>query len=312
MSPESTFEPLRPVGEDIYLYKAPIQVSNPASPSLVILCTWVGGATPRRINKYLAQYREIHPTTSLLLITAGIFKTAIRPFSSIRASLKPAREAICYILNRETREKPRTIGGQRGILLHLFSHGGGNNAVQLAISFKDELDAGSIFFSNLLGIVLDCCPGDDTLQRMIKATEVSMPDTALSHLLRKTLLYPSLSLVNGLQHLRLVRAIEDLRELINDAAIFGTGPKRLYIYSKEDIMVNWENVQSHVKEARSRGYPVDQVVFDHGSHCGLVIEDANRYWTSIQRFWDGEEVSDLGPSAASRTPRKPSISRSRL
>ncbi|KAJ5948104.1 hypothetical protein N7466_001119 [Penicillium verhagenii] len=293
MTLESIFEPLQSIGDHIYLYEFQgNNVPDSSSPSLVILCTWVGGATPRRINKYLSQYREIYPYTSILLITTSFPTILLQPFSWTRASLKPARLAIRRIAQKIGAE-PRHLNGQHGILLHLFSHGGGNIAVQLALSLKEEKDQGSPFFSNLNSIILDCCPGDDGLGRAYAAARTSVPDTSVARLLGNTLLYPTVAVINGLQHVRLMRSIQDLRHLLNDPTTFGPTPKRLYIYSTKDAMVKWEDVESHIQDARAQGYLVGQVRFDNSSHCGLIMEDPDRYWTAIQKFWRGEDVSHL-------------------
>ncbi|KAJ5359342.1 uncharacterized protein N7496_011755 [Penicillium cataractarum] len=303
MASDSLLECFHTIGESIHLHESPARsLPDPASPSLVILCTWVGGATPRRINKYLAQYQEIFPTSSLLLITTNVPDTAFRPLTWIRANLKPARNAINRIVGREIGQNTvESSSRQRGILLHLFSHGGGNIASQLALSMKAEPDRGALFFSNLRTIILDCCPGDDTFERMYAATRVSVPQTPVAQFLGKTVMYPALAVVNGFQQAGLVRAVKDLRDILNAPSTFGSTPRRLYIYSKEDIVIGWEDVQSHLEDAQNRGYSVGQVCFEQGPHCGLVMEDPNRYWDAVKNFWAGEDVWDVSPNGSQGT-----------
>ncbi|CAI7671710.1 unnamed protein product [Penicillium manginii] len=290
----SIFEPLRLIGEDIYLHEPPGNDSSGGpetlAPALVVLCTWAGGATPRRINKYLAQYRQLYPSSALLLITTSIPDTAFRPFRWIRRRLNPARRAIRHVLASATGDEPRGTDDKPGILFHLFSHGGCNIGVQLSLAMREEDDHGVAFLSSIRGIILDCSPGDDTFERSYRAALLS--------------------------HAGFIRAVRDLRLALNDPNTFGTDAKRLYIYSKEDVMVGWEDVQSHFKEARSQGYTADQIVFESGSHCTLMIEDADRYWTAVQRFWEGGDLSVLSfnpaPSGAISTSRNQPHSRSRL
>lgn len=294
MSRETIFEPLQQISERIYLYESK-ERDLKDDPSLVILCTWVGGATPRRINKYVSHYHKTYPGSSILLITTDFATTALRPFSWIRASLKPARRAIARITQQIDNDR---LTGQPGILLHLFSHGGGNTALQLALSMKEEKDQGAWFFSNLKGIILDCCPGDDSLERAYAAARTSVPETPISQLLGDTLLYPTVAVINALQHARLMRAIRDLRQQLNDPTTFGTQPRRLYLYTKEDVMVKWEDVESHMQDAQSRGYSVEKECFERGSHCGLIMEDAHRYWATVRRFWEGQHALDTSSTEA--------------
>lgn len=192
-------------------------------------------------------------------------------------------------------------------------------AVQLALALKENEDQGVSFFSNLRGLILDCCPGDDTFHRAYSAARMSVPETTIAQLLDKALLYPTVTVVNRLQHAGLLRSVRDLRALLNDPGIFGSRPRRLYIYSKEDVMVGWQDVQIHVEDARSRGYDADQVVFERGPHCGLIIEDPDRYWTAVQKFWNHEdlpELAEIGNSTSSTLlnsgPKPTSHRRSRL
>ncbi|KAJ5450416.1 uncharacterized protein N7458_006865 [Penicillium daleae] len=314
MTSDTLLECFDAVGETIHLYEPPVETfPDTASPSLVILCTWVGGATPRRINKYLAQYQEIFPTSSLLLITTGVSDTAFRPLKWIRANLKPARDAIRRIVGRENVENTAKPNSRpRGILLHLFSHGGGNIASQLALSMKAGPDRGAIFFSNLRTIILDCCPGDDTFARMYAATRVSVPQTPVAQFLGNTVMYPALAVVNGFQHAGLARAVKDLRDVLNEPSTFGSMPRRLFIHSKEDIVIGWEDVQLHLEDAQNRGYSVGQVLFERGPHCGLVMEDPNRYWEAVKKFWAGEDVWDVNPDPSRATTKKQANLRSRL
>ncbi|KAJ5089295.1 hypothetical protein N7532_007979 [Penicillium argentinense] len=152
----SVFEPPRPIGEDTYLHEPLAKTNTPGSlaPALAILCTWVGGATPRRINKYLAQYRQIYPSSALLLVTTS-----------------PCHLSDLGIVSAYQRRTLTTTGN---ITSSLFPCGG-HMGVQLALSIKEEPDRGAIFFEHLQGIILDCCPGDDALERAYCAARLSVP-----------------------------------------------------------------------------------------------------------------------------------------
>lgn len=169
--------------------------------------------------------------------------------------------------------------------------------VQLALSMRDgDPDQDSAFSSSLRTVILDCCPGDESFGAMYRATALSMPQTSTGLLLSRALLYPSLSVLNTLQRARILYGVRDLREELNDPTTFGNKASRLYIYTKEDVMVDWKAVQSHAEDARSQGYQVDEVSFQHGSHCGLIMENADQYWSVIHKAWKGEAVTTRGSS----------------
>lgn len=297
----SPFEPLQPLASNIFLYEPRLsQDHRPREdPPLIILCTWVGGAVPRHINKYVAPYLHLYPHSCILLITTHILDISVRSFSSVRARLKPARDAIRRILGLEgvgvgvgdDRDARASAGPGSGALLHAFSHGGCNTAVQLALSMSEDGDwigeRGLRHFP-VQAVVFDCCPGDDSFLRMYNAAAVSFPRASPIGSFESVLLYPSIAAIFGLQRAGFMNSVRRLRDEINDPAVFGSA-RRLYLYSAADDMVPWYDVQAHVEEARTRGFQADGLMFRDSPHCALIQEDAARYWGAIQAFWRGEQ-----------------------
>lgn len=290
--------PLRSLAQNIRLYEPPsITDATSSDPSLVILCTWLGGATPRRIHKYIEGYRREFPSSCILLITSIVLDITFRTIHTIRARLQPARDAIARILTTHN-DRANVISpngdsdsdsssSSSSILLHVFSHGGSNTAVQLALSWQEEHN----YPLPLGGVILDCSPGDTTFRRSYNAAVLSLPSetTPPVQSIGRALLYPTIATVTVLQHLHLMASVRDLRRQLNDPAVFGAGVPRLYLFSEADEMVGAYNVRSHAVDARRCGFAVDEVVFRSAEHCALVLEDAGRYWGAVRRFW-GEGV----------------------
>ncbi|KAF9885077.1 hypothetical protein FE257_000717 [Aspergillus nanangensis] len=223
----TSFDPLQPLTEDIFLYEPQEIVRDRSSkqPSLVI-----------------------------------VFEFTLHRSSVIRGRLRPARDAIRRILTSSATASDDATKGN--ILLHMFSNGGCSTAIQLALSIKasaaDELPLGAI--------ILDCCPGDTDFRRNYQAAVHSLPaSSAPVRLAGQALLYPTIAAGTGLQHVGIMRSVEYLREQLNDPAVFGNVP-RLYMYSERDQTVPHRCVQSHIKEARAKGYRVDEVKFSKGDH----------------------------------------------
>ncbi|KAI9045018.1 putative DNA repair protein (Rad57) [Aspergillus affinis] len=302
----SSFEPLRPLANNIFLYEpsrlAEAEARRPRDdPPLIILCTWVGGAIPRHINKYVTTYLHLYPHSCLLLITTHILDISVRSFRAVRARLKPARDTIRRILQAEgvglgdgDSDSANAESRQRA-LLHVFSHGGCNTAVQLALSMSDDTDLignGGLRHLPLQAVIFDSCPGDDSFPRMYNAAAVSFPQAFPLGFLESVLLYPSMAAIFGLQRAGLMNSVRRLRLEMNDSAVFRSA-RRLYLYSKADDMVPWEAVQRHVEEARRQGHWVQGELFRYSPHCALIQEDAARYWGAIQAFWRGDDVDRL-------------------
>jgi hypothetical protein len=77
-----------------------------------------------------------------------------------------------------------------------------------------------------------------------------------------------------------------LRERLNDATLFPLDAPRVYIYSKSDDMVDWEDVESHAADARKQGWKTDLALFDGSKHVGHLVADSNRFWKAVQSVGD--------------------------
>lgn len=286
----SQFHPLQPIGQDIYLYQpldpspSPSPNLNPTdSPALITLCTWLGGATPKRIQKYINGYRSLYPDSAILLITTRILEISALPFSVLHARLGPARDVIRQLSSSTANGAPPSI------LLHIFSHGGCNTAIQLAISLFRDSNHPSFEIGKYLGVVIiDCCPGDTSFDRAYQAAALSLPSSVPGQLVGKVLFYPVIGLIHGLQTTGWMNSVRDLRKQLNDPQVFGTSAARLYLYSTADQIVGYEDVESHQREAKSLvGCVVEGIAFPHSPHCALVRDHSERYWGEIKRFWTG-------------------------
>ncbi|KAL5002571.1 hypothetical protein BDV10DRAFT_104284 [Aspergillus recurvatus] len=290
------FYPLKPAGENIWLYE-PTTTANytvpDRNPALVVLCTWLGGATPRRVHKYVSRHHQLFPGSAILLITTGMIDITVRSFNAIRSRLKPAREAIRRILAPHAGDAAKT---SNGVLLHIFSHGGSNIALQLILSMQDPKHPSGIHRLPLQGIIFDSCPGDTTFKRNYQASVYSLPPAPLPiQLLSKALLFPAIGAITGLQILGITSSISKMQKQLNDSSVISARVPRLYLFSKADETIHWEEVQAHLDEARVQGYNVLSVVFYESPHCALIVEDEKRYWGAIHRFW--EQIAKANPPA---------------
>lgn len=278
------------VGEGVYLYEPSNSTTKKDDPSLIVLCTWLGGATNRRINKYIQGYHMLYPNSALMVITTVVADITILPFAALHARLQPARDIIQKFAQQHS--KP-------SMLLHLFSHGGGNTAIQLMQSLHSETSAKRNDIDirdHLRGIILDCCPGDAAFQRSFHAAAESLPNNGLAKGIGKALLVPFIGTIMGLQAIGAMRSIQHLRAELNDPNIFGSTARRLYLYSKADAVVRWEDVESHLEDAQSvHNYTATGTVFSESAHCSIIRDHAEHYWKTIERFW-----GDKGSAIQSR------------
>ncbi|GLA34482.1 hypothetical protein AnigIFM63309_007031 [Aspergillus niger] len=275
----------RSIGQNIYFYEpdlndTPIPQDAKRHPTLIILCTWFGGATPRRVAKYTSGYRQRYLRTPILLINTSFRDYAARSLHSIDANLTPAKNTITKILQSTPDAR---------ILLHVFSNGGCNTVTQLARAMKSPSSASAIpadFKSALKLIIFDCCPGDSSFDRFYAAGAMALPTAQPGRAIGTAVLYSTSKVAYALQGIGAMRSIDNYRADLNDPAIFGDA-RRLYLYSRIDDMIPWREVEGHMIEASSRGFAVTGVSFEDGKHCGLVMGDERRYWDAVERAWEG-------------------------
>ncbi|PTB58315.1 hypothetical protein M431DRAFT_492537 [Trichoderma harzianum CBS 226.95] len=277
----NALEPLQPIGDNLYLYESSDSTSDESQgPSLIVLFTWLGGATASRIQKYLLSYRAIWPAATILLVTTRVFEFAAATSGATHARLKPARDAIRRHVTSRVKGRPST-------LFHIFSNGGLHTAIHLILSLRDTKDrAESLDLRPYLkGIIIDCCPGQTDYMRTYQGAIVSLPSTLLGQLLGKPLLFLAVTLSSSLTHAGLVAGVKDYRRQLNDSNVFGSLARRFYLYAKEDVVVGYKDVELHIKEAKEKGYEVDNVCFLNSNHCSLPRGNEEMYWDTIRNFW---------------------------
>lgn len=305
---QAPLAPLQPIGKGIYYIpevgpEAEAEPESSNQPSLIILCTWVGGATPQRIQKYIAGYRAMHPSSAILLITSQLLEISVPPLSGIQARLEPARDVVRQVVSARA---AGTGSANGGILLHLFSNGGCNTAIQLACSLRTKtaqhpaLDMGRY----LEGIILDSCPGVAPFNRVYESASLSLPSSGPGRGVGSALLYPFVGVMYGLQQRGWMSSSQDIRDQLNDPRVLGETAARLYLYSTADQVFAREDFESHLAEARSNlGGVVEGIAFPDSPHCALVRDHLGRYWSEIKRFWMEREGRPGGQGFSYDKPR---------
>jgi hypothetical protein len=86
--------------------------------------------------------------------------------------------------------------------------------------------------------------------------------------------------------------IEKLRRDLNDPEMVRARRGRVYIYSREDKVVDWVDIESHARDAEKIGR-MEDVKLDRWVGSGHVAhrgKDSKRYWEAVRRLW--EEIDE--------------------
>ncbi|KAI9818207.1 MAG: hypothetical protein M1827_000832 [Pycnora praestabilis] len=283
--PLNPFPSFSRLGPSIYLYTP----TNPTSstntpippPGTILLFPWLN-ASPQHIHKYITAHQLLHPTSRILLLTTS---TADFLWYSHATTQHRLALAITAILASPTYDE--------GVYVHAFSNGGASTLCNVAAAFRD---AGTTRNgSGLLpmrALILDSAPGRAGLVASVDAFAVSLPKAWYSptRILGLLALWAIILLFYFISHvLRLPNPIDIVRQQLNDPSLMRKDAGRMYIYSKEDKLVRWRDVQEHADEAERRGWRVKREVFRGSGHVGHARVEGQRYWGVVGALWEEEK-----------------------
>lgn len=237
-------------------------------PHVVILCTWFR-ALPKHIAKYVESHQQRSPQAQILVIESTVGDMMYTPYSVQRARLRPVVDIVKGFVDTN-----------QEILLHIFSNGGSNSAVQLAEAWRTSQSTPFPVAS----MVFDSCPGSPSLKLAADAVVSSSPKS--SHwwvlIFAWTVVVPFVAFP---QLLGGPNVIASLRERLNDNRLFSLHSQRVYLCSSADLMVPMSDVVTHYESARSVGYGAELVEFETSAHVSHVMQDPRRYWNAIDDVW---------------------------
>ncbi|KAL2160702.1 hypothetical protein VTH06DRAFT_898 [Thermothelomyces fergusii] len=253
----------------------PSETSRPsgtAPPKLMVLATWMGAREPH-IAKYLLEYRDLYPTSPILLLRSeprhficpGTAARDLAPAVPCVRSVFPdlgrpgavgdpaAQDEAGQEEKKEEKEKEEEEEGQAQLLLHAWSNGGASSLVHL--------------------------PTGPSRRAAGVALWAAAP------------LVHALCVAYWVRHVLLGRGRTDplarLRRALNDAAARGAERRRTYVYGPADRLVDWRDVDAHAADARRAGFRVRAELFHGSEHVAHARLDPDRYWRAVRETWEG-------------------------
>jgi hypothetical protein len=196
-----SFAPIDSLKPNVLLYQPtlsdgqePLSSTLQAAVKVIILATWLGGASASRIAVYCRGYQAAFPSASILLIRTVLSDITIKSCAKVQEQLEPARRFL-------TSTFPSRVPSFEGhALLHMFSHGGCNSALQLSRLLRGN-DSKVPLPIPLLGVILDSCPGSWSFAKAFSGAVYSLPVTRIpgADLLGRACLLPIIGAVSILQ-----------------------------------------------------------------------------------------------------------------
>ncbi|KAH8901200.1 hypothetical protein GQ53DRAFT_590306, partial [Thozetella sp. PMI_491] len=257
------------------------------SPETIVLCTW-GGGKVKHINKYIDGYRALFPASRLILVESSMFETMFCTVEKHTQSMLPLLDGLF---------PPRC--GKEGCyskrtLIHVMSNSGGVSFVSSIIAYQNRQAQGNQQpFPHTL-LICDSTPGALTISEVVTrasmALAISTPQwvpvpTTVMHGLWAFVLFVTFS-VSGLVlgGREIGWKYED--GIHNPKFTSPTETTRLYLYSKADKLVLWEDIEKSIAVAKEMAYNCLVERFEKSAHVSHASEDPERYWGAISNAWE--------------------------
>ncbi|KAB8216101.1 hypothetical protein BDV33DRAFT_179569 [Aspergillus novoparasiticus] len=283
-NPLSAYTKLSP---SIYIQEPQSQSASNGAPKTIILAFWMN-APPRALSKYVTEYTRLAPTARIIIILSSSKDFMTRSGKKVQeARLAPAVEALQASVSSSSSSEEKTKD-QEQVFVHMFSNGGVFSTISLLATYQKTVGRPLRISST----ILDSAPGVATVSGAMKAFSFALPGPWLLRLLSKVALW--VFFVLGALVRRLVGmsdAVSVARKAMNDQRLVCSGdggdggkPRRCYIYSDADELVDWRDVERHADEAEARGWVVTREKFLGSPHVSHMRADPERYWGIVKRY----------------------------
>ena len=265
-SPFPEFVSLTPT---VFLYDPP---SHSATAPTLLLNTWLNAASSN-IQFYIRQWQSLLPTARIIVILGTMHSIVYASTHAQKRNLEPVLSVL--------RAEPASP-----LHAHLFSNAGAYNMSILLRAFK-ETSVDQISQLPLRSIIFDSTPSQGTYESAY---------TGMSWQFARS---PFYTRYLGLFLIRIIlvwiviregvfgipNLISQLNGDLNDEALVAQGVPRLYLYSREDQLVRWDDVEYHAAIAKSKGWSVKMEIFHGSDHCRHGKgKGEERYWNACQRL----------------------------
>ncbi|KAK3501923.1 hypothetical protein B0T13DRAFT_215792 [Neurospora crassa] len=278
--------------EEAHLSPSPSTSTNTnTDPTTILLYGW-GDARPKHLAKYVDGYRALFPAAKLVVVLCPILRCLYQTLEARSKAMTPVISACFGSLdNRESAAadtKSSTPNNNR-ILVQVMSNTGG-------MYFAATLNAYRQRFGHALPhhmLVLDSTPGSTSFLQNAGPWSRAMALGASGYLpgcvpfiATQAMACMFLAALHGFGWLiGASSAAAYSVAAVNNEELCARGARRLYVYSKEDDIIYWEDIESHAAQARQRGYQVDMDMFEGTPHVGHMRMHSEQYWRAVAKTW---------------------------
>ncbi|CCA70108.1 hypothetical protein PIIN_04047 [Serendipita indica DSM 11827] len=274
-----------PLGHGAFLVKG-TESSNELHPTLVLIFGWMDGKLAH-VAKFSALYKQLFPSADQIVV-ASTNDILWRTKPALDARVQPIVDQLIALDVVGPTAKPHRI------LTHTFSNGGNIRLDHLSSLLKrSNLSVSPQTLIQPSAFIIDSAPGGDNLTSALHTFRASIPSPFLRYpTLAILLLYYWASLIVTLSTRRYFDPLRDALlsrnwvPWITSPAQTATTPTQwLFIYSKSDVTVPYQDVDEMVARATSKGLPVHTQVYNDTAHVSHFRQYPDRYTQQVLAHW---------------------------
>jgi hypothetical protein len=253
----------------------------------IIIYGWSNG-TARNVAKFTDGYTAIFPHSRQIAVLTPIAKAMFANSHQRTAAMFPVIDTLGALDGPD----------DASILVQAMSNTGGVNYSATLYAFRERY--GRLMPHQLL--VFDSTPGSftlswPTLQRWSRAMSIGTANSLPWPATVTQCLCGSFLLINVFAGWLLGREAAGAfaMRIIDDASYQMKEVRRLYLYSQEDDLVAYEDIEHYAAESRQKGYRLRAEVFKGSGHVGHMRMYPEKYWKAVIGAWtwtgEGSEIS---------------------
>lgn len=258
---------------------APLPAGHPGT---VLVYGW-GDGLPKHVAKYADGFRVLYPHTRQVVILSPISKALFSDLQKRSEAMLPVIKAI-WPDGPPAEDTPGPT-----VLAHTMSNTGAVNYAATLYAFRQLYDRA---LPHQL-LVMDSTPGstDVTGANLVRWSRAMALGTAAwfpwPFVVTQSIWAVALA-INGFYEWLIGRKSAGAwsRVAANDTTYELKSARKMYIYSKEDDLIGWEDIELHVAETRKLGWTADVEVFDGSGHVGHMRKAPEQYWKAIMESWE--------------------------
>lgn len=246
-------------------------------PQLIIVAGWTD-ARDAHMAKYIVKYQALYPAAQILLLRSTM-SCILRP-AQIGPAMKPAASVVrAASQSLESSSSP-------ALLIHVFSNGGSSSVANLYEQYAAMAGPDGEKRLPPHVTIFDSCPGRFGISQSVAFISSSL--SSLQQLTAAPFLYAfavfwTVTMALGI----FPNSLGEWYKSHNNH--FGNlrEERRVYIYSSNDALTAYKDVELHAAEAKDKGFSVALEKYVNSAHVAHLRMDETRYWNTVKKIVAG-------------------------